>query len=430
MFCVRGRRWTRLEALAFLIFSALPGCVTQAAAVDLSIGDYASASGLNAIAIGTGSTASGDNSATIGVLSLAGGANTTAIGNLSSAAGDNSVAIGVLGSAGGVNTTAVGNLSSASGANSSAIGILSAARGANGTAIGNQSAANGANSTAIGTLSLAGADSIAIGSLSSAVGQSSSALGNMSQALGDNSVAIGSNSIADAPNIVSFGSPGAERRLVNVAPGVLPTDAATYGQLLALSASVDARFAIFQQKLNLVTLGSGANAAGAVVRTTAQRPPWVGAAAPGPATNAVAMGNGGVRGSSLVLGSGAATAASGAVANGSGLFASSVNTLAIGAPALPALQSQIADLQTQVDDNLREARAGTALALAASALHFDSRPGKASLSAAFGTYRGASGLAVGLGYAVSDRWRFNAAFTATPQVSDYGFAASASWTLN
>ena len=46
------------------------------------------------------------------------------------------------------------------------------------------------------------------------------------------------------------------------------------------------------------------------------------------------------------------------------------------------LGSQIAGLQTQVDDNRREARAGTALALATSGLHFDPRPGKASLAAA------------------------------------------------
>jgi hypothetical protein len=41
-----------------------------------------------------------------------------------------------------------------------------------------------------------------------------------------------------------------------------------------------------------------------------------------------------------------------------------------------------------------------------------------------------SGLAVGLGYAVSDRWRLNGAFTAAPQVNDSGFAAGASWRLN
>jgi trimeric autotransporter adhesin len=57
-------------------------------------------------------------------------------------------------------------------------------------------------------------------------------------------------------------------------------------------------------------------------------------------------------------------------------------------------------------------------------------PGKASFAAAFGNYKGLSSLAVGLDEALSDRWRFNAALTSTPQVSDYGLIAGASWTLN
>jgi autotransporter adhesin len=68
--------------------------------------------------------------------------------------------------------------------------------------------------------------------------------------------------------------------------------------------------------------------------------------------------------------------------------------------------------------------------LAASSLQYDQRPGKASLSAAFGNFKGQSGLAVGFGYAVSDRFRVNASFEATPGTSDYGMSAGASWTLN
>jgi autotransporter adhesin len=68
--------------------------------------------------------------------------------------------------------------------------------------------------------------------------------------------------------------------------------------------------------------------------------------------------------------------------------------------------------------------------MASSGLQYDSRPGKASLAAAFGHYKGQSGLAVGLGYAVNSRWRINAAFTGTTEVSDYGVVAGSSWTLN
>jgi autotransporter adhesin len=59
------------------------------------------------------------------------------------------------------------------------------------------------------------------------------ALGNGAtvQSAATNAVAIGAGSIASAPNTVSFGTPGNERRLTNVAPGVNPTDAVNLNQL-------------------------------------------------------------------------------------------------------------------------------------------------------------------------------------------------------
>jgi autotransporter adhesin len=98
--------------------------------------------------------------------------------------------------------------------------------------------------------------------------------------------------------------------------------------------------------------------------------------------------------------------------------------------SVSGLQGQVNSIQAQVENDRREARAGTALALATSGLHYDPRPGKASLAAAVGGFKGMSGLAVGLGYAVSDRFRVNAAFSGSPQVNDYGFVAGGSWTLN
>ncbi|WP_420130906.1 YadA-like family protein, partial [Rhodopseudomonas sp.] len=93
-------------------------------------------------------------------------------------------------------------------------------------------------------------------------------------------------------------------------------------------------------------------------------------------------------------------------------------------------QSQISGLQDQVWSNQREARAGTALALATSGLSYDHRPGKASVAAAFGNYKGMSGLAVGLGYAMNERVRVNAAFSGVSEVDYYGVVAGASLTLN
>lgn len=93
-------------------------------------------------------------------------------------------------------------------------------------------------------------------------------------------------------------------------------------------------------------------------------------------------------------------------------------------------QSQLSGLQAEVTANQREARAGTALALAVTGLQYDHRPGKASISGAVANYKGQSNLAFGFGYAVSDRWRLNASVTSAPQVGDFGAVAGASFTLN
>lgn len=100
--------------------------------------------------------------------------------------------------------------------------------------------ANG--SVGIGGGTASGANSVAVGLNSEASGDSSTALGSNSQATADNSVALGAGSVADAPNTVSVGSAGNERRITNVADGVLPTDTATFGQLTALSNANNLRF--------------------------------------------------------------------------------------------------------------------------------------------------------------------------------------------
>jgi trimeric autotransporter adhesin len=53
-----------------------------------------------------------------------------------------------------------------------------------------------------------------------------------------------------------------------------------------------------------------------------------------------------------------------------------------------------------------------------------------SFAAAFGNFKGASGLAAGLGWAVSDRFRLNAAFSGSPDINAYGVVVGGSFTLN
>ncbi len=114
--------------------------------------------------------------------------------------------------------TAYGAYAQAQTANTTAVGFRALATQAGGVAIGYQAQALGDPATAIGANSLA-------------AGNNSVALGAGAQANGANSVALGANSVASEANTVSVGTPGSERRITNVAPGVNPTDAANVQQL-------------------------------------------------------------------------------------------------------------------------------------------------------------------------------------------------------
>ncbi|RQT22022.1 YadA-like family protein, partial [Burkholderia cepacia] len=100
-----------------------------------------------------------------------------------------------------------------------------------------------------GTPALAtGALAVAIGSGAQAAGANSLALGSGARVSGAGSVAIGYNSVANQNNVVSVGSVGNERRIVNVADGDVAfqsTDAVNGGQLYAalndLSTSVSSK---------------------------------------------------------------------------------------------------------------------------------------------------------------------------------------------
>jgi autotransporter adhesin len=54
-----------------------------------------------------------------------------------------------------------------------------------------------------------------------------------------NSVALGAGSVASEENTVSVGSPGSERRITNIAPGVNGTDAVNMNQLNGVQSSVN-----------------------------------------------------------------------------------------------------------------------------------------------------------------------------------------------
>ena len=74
-------------------------------------------------------------------------------------------------------------------------------------------------------------DGVAIGSHASAMPTNTVAIGTGAIAQAPNSVALGAGSIASARDTVSVGAPGSERRITNVAPGMLGTDAVNLNQL-------------------------------------------------------------------------------------------------------------------------------------------------------------------------------------------------------
>jgi hypothetical protein len=94
------------------------------------------------------------------------------------------------------------------------------------------------------------------------------------------------------------------------------------------------------------------------------------------------------------------------------------------------LEGGLADLGKEVSANRREARGGTALALAAAGLRYDDRPEKLSIAGGIGHFKGYTGLSFGVGYATSNSFRLNAAVSGVPQNGDVGFSAGLSWTLN
>ena len=225
----------------------------------VALGQTADATGNRAIAIGSGAKSTADYSLTLGNGSKAFAENATAIGKDARAEGKGSQAFGKVALATGENAIALGSNSNASGDNAVALGSTSQAYGDSSLAIGELSETNAEKAIALGKLSNAskinsialgsnstasGVGSVALGENSFAGGINSLALGSQSNANGDNAVALGVGSVAEQDNTVSVGNSTTQRKITNMAAGlILPgsTEAINGSQLHALSASVAAR---------------------------------------------------------------------------------------------------------------------------------------------------------------------------------------------
>jgi autotransporter adhesin len=217
---------------------------------DVAIGTSATATGGSSLAIGSGASVSTSGGVALGAGSVA----TRSAGNYvdpitgtSFATLYGAVSVGTLGGlrqitnvAPGTQPTDAVNLSQLEGA----IGLMSStlsneisnstgAPVSSGGSVSNGNEWVAGNPVTYTAPTASGTGSTAVGSGSVASGNGSTAIGDGANASGANSVALGANSVADAPNTVSVGSPGNERTISNVAPGVNGTDAVNLNQLNA-----------------------------------------------------------------------------------------------------------------------------------------------------------------------------------------------------
>jgi autotransporter adhesin len=185
-----------------------------------------------------------------GVMSNANGGNTVAMGLRAAALSDNSVALGSNATTGAdqAYSVAVGSDANTGGTQAVALGSNVVANADNALAVGNN------NTWAVGQGSIAMGSSAKVNSgatNSIAMGTNANVARNVSDAmaLGANTsvatnatgaVALGAGSIADRANVLSIGSIGAERQIINVAAGTRLTDAVNVSQLKGVTDALGA----------------------------------------------------------------------------------------------------------------------------------------------------------------------------------------------
>ena len=209
-----------------------------------SIGVHTQATGAFSQAIGSYTVASGEKSVAIGDHSTAAGGNSISIGG-SKASAENNIAIGGSAVTDKMGSVAIGNNALALGDYSTALGIQSKALGGVSTAIGDGAKASESWATALGGVAAATAtNAVALGGKSTASHVNSVALGFKSETKEATSVTeatVGKLTYSgfagnNPQSVVSVGTEGNERQIVNVAAGQInatSTDAINGSQLYA-----------------------------------------------------------------------------------------------------------------------------------------------------------------------------------------------------
>ena len=334
------------------------------------------AEGLAAIALGVGADAKGQNGVAAGQNTVASASGTVAIGgsanpgNGATASGVQAVAIGQLSKASGNKTTALGAEANASGLNSTALGTGASTAGGlgglNAVAVGAKASANAGSTTAVGAAAQASGVNAAAFGAGAQAGTKGTAVGYNAVVTHNGAVALGADSVSTAtfgavPNAtingitygnfaaanvnatVSVGSAGNERAITNVGAGRInanSTDAINGSQLYAITNQLQAGQTHYYSVNDGGTRGSNYNNDGARGKNSLA----AGANARAGSSNSVAMGDGAdtgngvnsnIKGLNTAIGSNAKIGANGkisweATAIGADTVAEGVRTTAVG----------------------------------------------------------------------------------------------------
>ncbi|ASK27419.1 YadA family autotransporter adhesin [Neisseria chenwenguii] len=364
------------------VLAAVGVMTTAAFAADLNLSKYVKLTGGSALgdatATGINATAIGNKAAANGQGAYAAGANSTATGNAALSSGSYS-------NANGTAAAAFGNWAQATANQTTAVGQHAKATNSSATAVGSASNASGISSAAFGTAATAsGAVSTALGQGAIASGANSTATGTKARAAGLASVANGSGALASGNYAVATGSASQATGAASVAAGL--QSKATGGQAVAIGRNAQA------SEENSVALGSNSTTAAAVGTNSAtvNGVSYGGFAGTNPVAT-VSVGSSGSERTVTNVAAGRITADSTDAINGSQLY-----------QVANGLQQQIINnngdingLKERVDDMDKDLRAGIAGATAMAFLQRPNEAGKSQVSAAVGGYRGQQAVAVG-----------------------------------
>ena len=410
-----------------------------------ALGGYAKADGTDSTAIGKSATAVGSQSTAVGAYTVSSDVAATAIGERAQATNNRATALGFNTQSTGNRSTAVGAESVASNAGTAAFGYDADATGYGATSLGARSSASGDYAAAVGFMaSASGDDSAALGFNTFAVGDRSLALGSNSAAATADSVALGSYSVAgnatpvasgiidgttynyagaNPASVVSVGKVGFVRQITNVAAGRVSetsTDAINGSQLFATNQAIEAVSKVAHAGWNLsingdaatnvapggaVTIAQGTNIV--VNRDAADPSKIVVATTPNLVADSVS-----INGGATIDGSGINMAGDRITNVGAGIEATDAVNLGQLNDGLTSVLDQVNNYTDQrfneINFNLsqvrRDARAGTAAAMAMSQIPQAFEPGMGIVGVGVSTWQGEQAMAFGISKA-SDNGR-------------------------